>query len=62
MSNIEVKFGKKTCVIKSLSNTQIACVTEPTSEQHSVNNSGTHPKLGRYYAWNPPMIVVEVIK
>lgn len=58
--DVEVKFGDVDCYIISILDTEIVCVTQSTSMRHSVDNSGSHPQYGQHYAWNPPLVKVQV--
>ena len=59
-ADVEVSIGPVACRVESLSNTEISCVTESTSKTHHIDNSGTHPTYGKYYDWNPSLLIVEV--
>lgn len=60
-TNVEVRIGSVSCCVESVSNTEITCVTESTSQTHHIDNKGSHPIYGEFYAWNPSLLIVEVM-
>ena len=59
-SQVSVKIASVDCNVLSATDSEIVCTVESTSSEHLIDNSGSHPKYGLLYAWNPSFLEVEV--